>query len=389
MKITEARAYVCDLPVQRPRRDASQSFIKQETILVEVRGETGAVGRGYSYTIGTGGRAVCELLRVDLLPELLGEDSAFIERVWRKLRDAIRATTVGPVSSLALAAVDIALWDLRGQETELSLTALAGGAQSSVPVYSTEGGWLQHSEDELIDGALTAQREGLRGVKIKIGKASASEDLRRVRIVREAIGPEMALMVDANQCFTVDEARRRARMLEPLDLAWMEEPLPSDDLAGHVELAGSTSVPIAVGESLYSLGQFRQYLELRATSIVQVDVARVGGITPWLKVAHLAEAFNLSVAPHFLMELHSTLAAAVPNGRWVEWIPQLSAITTQPVDVHDGLITPPGTPGLGIRWDLPALVTHCADGSLEADPPWTDAASMPPRESVPVMPVSA
>ncbi|HEX5858820.1 MAG TPA: enolase C-terminal domain-like protein [Microbacterium sp.] len=138
-------------------------------------------------------------------------------------------------------------------------------------------------------------------------------------------------------------------------IGWLEEPLPAEDISGHSRLAASTSIPIAVGESMYSLGQFRNFLEHRATSLVQVDVARVGGITPWLKVAHLAEAFNVDVCPHFLMELHVSLVCAVPNGRYVEHIPQLRAVTTTQLTVCDGHAIAPSSPGLGIDWDQDAL----------------------------------
>jgi L-alanine-DL-glutamate epimerase-like enolase superfamily enzyme len=159
-------------------------------------------------------------------------------------------------------------------------------------------------------------------------------------------------MVDANQSMTAAEALRRARLFEPSDLAWFEEPLDAGDVAGHVHLATSTSIPIAVGESIYSLSQFRDYLQRGAAHIVQVDVARIGGITPWLKVAHLAEAFNVVVCPHFLMEIHVSLVAAVPNGRYVEHIPQLRAVTTEPLEIRDGHAIAPSTAGLGIAWDL-------------------------------------
>jgi L-alanine-DL-glutamate epimerase-like enolase superfamily enzyme len=162
-------------------------------------------------------------------------------------------------------------------------------------------------------------------------------------------------MVDANQSMTAAEAIRRAEAFAPVDLFWLEEPLPADDVAGHARLARSTSIPIAVGESMYSVGQFRDYLERGAASIVQVDVARVGGITPWLKVAHLAEAFNVAVCPHFLMELHVSLTAAIPNGRYVEHIPQLRAITTAEMAVEDGQAVAPEAPGLGIAWDRDAM----------------------------------
>src|SRR5678810_621731 len=154
----------------------------------------------------------------------------------------------------------------------------------------------------------------------------------------------------ANAC-----ARRRAHAFAPLMLAWLEEPLPAEDLGGHVELAAAATMPIAVGESLYHASHFREYLERGACSIVQVDCARIGGITPWLKVAHLAESFNVAVCPHFLMELHVSLTAAVPNGAWVEYIPQLDAITTSRLAMDDGYALPPSTPGLGIEWDHAAI----------------------------------
>jgi L-alanine-DL-glutamate epimerase-like enolase superfamily enzyme len=143
-----------------------------------------------------------------------------------------------------------------------------------------------------------------------------AEDVARLSAVRDAVGEDWDIMTDANQGFTLAEAMRRARHLETLDVAWFEEPLPADDVAAHAELSRHTSVPIAVGESLYSPSQFKDYLQVGACSIVQVDVARIGGITPWLKVAHMAEAFNVPVCPHFLMELHVALCCAVPNSCW-------------------------------------------------------------------------
>ena len=150
--------------------------------------------------------------------------------------------------------------------------------------------------------------------------------------------------------------RAAARTRTPdLNLGWLEEPLPAEDLGGHVELAAVATMPIAVGESIYHPSHFREYLERRACSIVQVDCARIGGITPWLKVAHLAEAFNVAVCPHFLMELHVSLTAAVPNGAWVEYIPQLDAITTSRMAMAEGYAIPPDAPGLGIDWDFRAI----------------------------------
>jgi len=186
-------------------------------------------------------------------------------------------------------------------------------------------------------------------------KPAIAEDVVRLAAVRAAVGDGFELMIDANQAFTVAEACRRAHAYRDLALAWFEEPLPAEDLSGHVELAAKATMPIAIGESLYHPAHFREYLERRACTVVQVDCARIGGITPWLKVAHLAETFNVPVCPHFLMELHVSLSAAVPNGAWVEYIPQLDDVTTSRMTMADGHAIPPAAPGLGIDWDVAAI----------------------------------
>ncbi len=344
-----------DLAPKVVRTDAIQSFVTQETPLVRIRCDDGAEGVGYTYTIGTGGSSVVALLRDHLAPKLVGRDPDCIEAIWKDLFFHTHATAVGAITSLALAAVDTALWDLRCKRIGLPLWKAAGGARPKVPVYTTEGGWLHLPVGALVGQAVEAKAQGFRGAKLKVGKPHVSEDVARLRAVREAVGDAFEIMVDANQCFSVSEAIRRARAFEPLNLAWLEEPLPAEDLGGHAELAAHTAIPIAVGESLYHPSHFREYLERDACSIVQADVARIGGITPWLKVAHLAETFNVPVCPHFLMELHVSLTAAVPNGAWVEYIPQLDDITTSRMAIHDGYAIPPSTPGLGIDWDFAAI----------------------------------
>ena len=169
-------------------------------------------------------------------------------------------------------------------------------------------------------------------------------------------------MTDANQSMTGPEAARRLPLLESLNIGWFEEPLPADDIAGHGRLMRLSRVPIAVGDSLYSPGQFADYIAAGACGIVQADVARVGGITPWLKVAHLAEAHNLSICPHFLMELHVSLVCAVPNAPWLEYIPQLDDIAA-PMARAGGFALAPTAPGIGIDWDEAALQARMAEGS--------------------------
>ena len=354
-KIIGAEAFLVDLEVETVRTDAVQSFLKQETIFVQLATDDGNTGLGYAYTIGTGGGAVLSMLRQHLLRRLIGRDAREIEALWLDQFASTRATTVGAITSLALAAVDTALWDLRCRRAGEPLWRLAGGYRRKVPLYDTEGGWLHLSTEELVRGGLAAQAAGWRGIKLKVGKPRAHEDVERLAAVRDAVGPGLDIMVDANQSMTAAEAIRRAAAYADADVCWFEEPLPAEDVSGHRRLAGATPIPIAVGESLYSVGQFREYLVAGAASIVQVDVARVGGITPWLKVAHLAEAFNVIVCPHFLMELHVSLTAAIPNGAYVEHIPQLRAITATELAIEDGCAVAPDTPGLGIEWRLDAI----------------------------------
>ncbi|MDQ1597500.1 MAG: hypothetical protein QOI70_924 [Microbacteriaceae bacterium] len=353
--ITAATVSLVDLEVETVRTDAVQSFVKQETIFVAISTSEGLEGTGYSYTIGTGGLSVVALLRESLLPMLLGRDSRDVEAIWRTVHDTTHATTVGAITSLALAAIDTALWDLKCLRAEQPLWRMAGGYRNSVPLYDTEGGWLQLTEDELVAGALKSRSNGWGGVKLKVGKPTVVEDASRLRAVRDAVGPDFDIMVDANQSMTSAEAIRRAAAFADVDLTWFEEPLPADDVSGHARLAQSTSIPIAVGESIYSIGQFRDYLQRDAAHVIQTDVARIGGITPWLKVAHMAEAFNVVVCPHFLMEIHVSLVAAIPNGRYVEYIPQLRAITNDEIRIVDGRALAPETPGLGISWNLDSI----------------------------------
>jgi len=351
-----------DLLPKVARTDAIQSFDSQETPLVKITDSDGATGVGYTYTIGQGGPAIMSLLRDTLAPQLIGQNADALERIWRQLLFSTHATSVGAITSLALAAIDTALWDLRCRRAAMPLYLAAGGAKSNVPMYTTEGGWLHIETAELIADALEAKAAGFSGSKVKIGRPHLAEDRERLAAVRSAVGPAYDIMVDANQAFTRAEATRRAQVLEELSIAWFEEPMPADDVVEHSRLAASTSVPIAVGESLYSISQFKDYLVLGGASIVQVDVARIGGITPWLKVAHMAEAHNVPVCPHFLMELHVSLVCAVPNAPWLEYIPQLDELTSTGMKVQDGRAYPSEAPGLGIAWDWDIIQARRIDG---------------------------
>ncbi|MBT4624451.1 MAG: mandelate racemase/muconate lactonizing enzyme family protein [Verrucomicrobia bacterium] len=362
-RIAHIEIMMIDLPPKVIRTDAIQSFVSQETPIVRVTDVEGQTGTGYCYTIGSGGPAIISLLKETLAPRLIGREAEEIDGIWRDLLFSTHATAVGAITSLALAAIDTALWDLRCRRAALPLWQMAGGSKTSVPLYSTEGGWLHISTEDLVADAVAIKEAGFAGSKIKVGKPSIAEDRARLLAVREAVGDDFMIMVDANQSFSLAEALRRAKIFAEANIHWFEEPMSADDVGAHCELARHSSVPIAVGESLYSLSQFKDYLTHGAASIIQADVARIGGITPWLKAAHLAEAFNVPICPHFLMELHVSLVCAVPNAPMLEYIPQLDEVTHNPMVIREGHGIPSDEPGTGIDWNWDIVRARIVEGT--------------------------
>ncbi len=355
------------VPVEPPRGDAIQKFTALELPIVTVTDTAGRAGVGFGYTIGTGGRAVETLLRTEVLPQLPGLDARRIGFIHERLRQSIHALTPGCLASTALAAIDVALWDLAGIRARTPLWMLLGGARDRVPVYNTDVGWLDRPVDEMVALCRRAvERDGFRALKLKVGKDDPAEDGERVARVREAVGARIALMIDANQSWTLDEAIRRLRRLESYDLVWIEEPLAATDVEGFVALGRDTAIPRAGGESLYDPAAFAQCARRGALDILQPDVARVGGITPAIEVCRLAQAAGLRVAPHVSPELSVTVAAAVPNSMFVEFIPQMHPVLSRPVRIEAGYAIPSTAPGHGIEFDDAALARYDVSRAVSA-----------------------
>ncbi len=363
MKITRIETALHRFPPHRKITDAIQEFSSMEVITAALQTAEGASGLGFSYTIGRGGRATKAMLDSEIVPLVLGEDAEDIERLWEKMWWGLHWVGRHGVVSLAMAVIDIGLWDLKAKRAGLPLYKLLGAARDRVPAYDTDGGWLNHSEEEIVREAVQRVEEGFTGVKIKVGRESRAEDVARVRAVRRAIGPDVKLMVDANLRWTAAEAMARARALEEFDLFWLEEPIEADDVLGHQKLRESTSIPIAVGESLYNRHAFKEFLARGGATILQPDAGRTGGISEWLRIAAMAQAFNTPVSPHFLMELHVHLACAVPNALWVEHIPFLNRFVAKPLRVEGGYAYPPDTAGHGVAFAASKSGDYVIDSS--------------------------
>jgi len=338
------------VPTDASLEDATQSFDELELVVARIETSAGVEGVGFTYTIGEGGTAIRRFLDDVLVPAIAGESAAP-----QAARSRLRAETtfVGRegVSELALSAVDIALWDAVGKAAGTPLYALLGGACESVPAYETDGGWLQFDEATLEENAAAAAAAGFSGMKMKVGRGHA-EDAARVRAVDEVLPAGMDLLLDANCAYTVPEARRFAARIDDLDVGWLEEPLEKGDYEGHATLRDRIDVPVALGENLYNPTQFKQVLARGAADVLQPDVCRVGGITPWTTVARAATLRETPVSPHYVEPVHVHLAAALDNVPYVEHHSTvLDAVLDAPLEPADGRFLPPDDPGHGVAFD--------------------------------------
>lgn len=355
MKITKVETFLLHVPV-------TGSLIADSAHRITHWGVPGAIIhtesglRGYGYT-GTHAHLPTDRLITDCIehtygPLLLGEDANDVQGLWRKLYHFPPAQWVGRsgITQLALAAVDIALWDLKAKAAGLPLWKLLGGNRpGGIEAYNTDGGWLNLGTEQVVENCRRFVGEGYRGVKIKIGSPNPNDDLRRIEAVRAAIGPDIKFMVDANGKWDLPTALNHARKFEDHDIYWFEEPLWYDDVEGHAALARATRTPVALGEQLYSLDAFAAFVKAGAVHYVQADVTRLGGITEWWQVADLALAHRLPVAPHAgdMGQIHLHTALAHPACTIVEFIPWIRHCFEEPITVKDGLFIPPQQPGAG------------------------------------------
>jgi L-alanine-DL-glutamate epimerase-like enolase superfamily enzyme len=322
---------------------------------VRVRDSDGAEGVGYTFTVGRNGAAIDAVLSREF-PEIMDREEAdAIERLWQKAWWALHYGGRGGPTVLALSAFDMALWDLKARRADLPLWKALGGYDPRVPCYA--GGIdLDLPLDRLLrqtDGNL---EKGFRAIKMKVGRANLFEDVERVEAMRDHLGADFPLMADANMKWSVDQAIRAARALQPFDLTWLEEPTIPDDPAGHARIVREGGLPIAAGENLRTLWEFKLYIAGGAVTYPEPDVTNCGGVTPFMKIAHLAEAFNLPVASHGAHDVTVHLLAACPNRSYLEAHGfGLDRYIAEPLRIQDGVALAPDRPGHGIEFDWQGL----------------------------------
>jgi L-alanine-DL-glutamate epimerase-like enolase superfamily enzyme len=342
------------LPLATPISDAKVLTGRQRPltevafVFAEIHSRDGHQGLGFSYSKRAGGPGLYAHAQ-ELAPNLLDEDPNDIARLWDKLVWAGASVGRSGLAVQAIAAFDVALWDMKARRAALPLAKLLGAHRDAVPCYNTSGGFLSSPLPQVLASVESLLERGIGGIKIKVGQPDTRADFERVSAVHRLIDGRANLMIDANQQWDRTTAQRFGRMVEPLGLTWIEEPLDAYDAEGHAALAAMLDTPVASGEMLTSVAEHAELIRLRSVDFIQPDAPRVGGITPMLRVMALADQARLRLAPHFAMELHLHLAAAYPHGPWVEHFDWLEPLFEDRLVIRDGLMHLPDRPGLGLR----------------------------------------
>ena len=340
------------LPLATPISDAKVLTGRQKPmtevafLFVEVTTQNGHTGIGFSYSKRAGGPGQFAHAK-EIADVLIGEDPSDIGKLWVKLCWAGASVGRSGLATQAIAAFDVALWDLKAKRASLPLSKLLGSYRDSVRTYNTSGGFLHTPIEQVLENSAAALESGIGGIKLKVGQPDWRTDVARVTAVREYLDDDVPLMVDANQQWDRASAMRMGRIFEEFGLVWIEEPLDAYDAEGHAQLARSLDTSIATGEMLASLAEHARLIEVGAADIVQPDAPRIGGITQFLKLAALAESKQLEIAPHFAMEIHCHLAAAYPIEPWVEHFDWLDPLFNEHLETRDGRMWVSDRPGLG------------------------------------------
>ena len=355
MSITHVETSLYRLPLPFAMQDSMHGVMTHsEFVVVRLRDGDGVEGVGYTYALNSG-KGIAALIEGELGPFLRGRDADLIEALWKDMWWHVHYAGRGGSASFAISAVDIALWDLKARKLGVPLWRLLGGHNPDVHAYAGSINF-NFSIPELIQQNRQLVDNGFHAVKMRVGKETLREDIERVGAVRKEIGPDVHLMVDANMKWSAEEAIRRSRALAEHDVYWLEEPTIPDDVAGHARIVAEGLTPVAAGENLHTIYEFQKFMAANAVSFVEPDVTNCGGITPWMKVAHMAEAYNLPVTSHGVHDLHVHLLAAIPNANYLEIHGfGVEPYVEVPLPIVNGMARAPERPGHSVDFDWEKL----------------------------------
>lgn len=351
MKVTAVETQPVTVRLDQPIGSALGEIASFGCILVTVRTDAGITGENLIFTLNDRRTKVLRQMVDELADVAVGHDAGHIAGFWARAWKDINFLGHKGVPVAGISAIDGALWDALGKAAGLPLYRLLGGAQNRVPAYHSGGLWLSRSIDELVAEARGFVDQGFRAMKMRLGLPDPAEDIARVKAVRDAIGPGVRLMADANQGLTEAQAIRLGRRLEPFDLTWFEEPLPAWDLDGLARVAAALDTPIASGETEYTRYGFRRMLELRSADILMPDLQRVGGVSEFMRVGHMAESHDIAVSSHLFPETSVQVLGALSNATFLEYMPWFSSLYNETLEFRDGSAAVPERPGWGFTFN--------------------------------------
>ena len=351
MKVSAVETQPVVVQLDQPIGSALGQIAKFGCILVTVRTDGGVTGENLIFTLNDRRTAVLRQMVDELADVAVGQDAGHIAGFWARAWKDINFLGHKGVPVAGISAIDGALWDILGKTAGLPLYRVLGGAQDRVPAYHSGGLWLSRSVDELVEEAQGFVAQGFRAMKMRLGLPNPADDIARVKAVRDAIGPDVKLMADANQGLTEAQAIRLGRRLEPFGLTWFEEPLPAWDLDGLARVAAALDTPIASGETEYTRYGFRRMLELRSADILMPDLQRVGGVSEFMRVGHMAESHDIAVSSHLFPETSLQVLGALSNATFLEYMPWFSRLYNEALEFRDGAAMVPERPGWGFTFN--------------------------------------
>lgn len=359
MKVVRVETQVVPVALPVPILSALGTISGFDCILVTVHTDAGITGENMVFTLNHRRTRVLQQMVEELADVVVGHDAGHIAGFWARAWKDINFLGHKGVAVVGISAIDGALWDALGKASNLPIYRLLGGAKGRVPAYHSGGLWMDRSIDALAKEAQGFVAQGFRAMKMRVGAADPRGDIERVRAVRAAIGPGIRLMVDANQGLGEAQAIRFGRMLEEFDLTWFEEPLPAWDLDGLARVAAALDTPIASGETDYTRYGFRRMLELRSADILMPDLQRVGGVSEFMRVGHMAESHDIAVSSHLFPETSIQVLCGLSNSTFLEYMPWFSDLYNEALEFHDGDALVPERPGWGFTFNR-SRVQHLA-----------------------------
>ena len=356
MEVSGFRTRVVSVPRDRGPVSGGPSGESASFVLLSLWTGDGIEGIGYA---GFTSHLMLKALKesVDALAEqVIGQDPMMVEAIGASLLVAGGGGSPAGLVTRSVAAIDVALWDIRGKALGQPVYKLLGGYRDSVPTYASGHLWRSYDLDALSSKSAELVQQGFKAMKFRMGgEDTPAKEIARIRVMREAVGDDIDLMVDINQGWSVNQSIAIGREMANHDLFWLEDPTSHQDYEGLARIADALDTPIAAGEYHYGIAPFRYMLEHRSVDIVMIDLLRAGGLTQWIKIAHMAEAFNLPVVSHLAPEILVHGVAAVPNGLTVELMPWAFPLFQEVPKLRDGRLVLPKNPGLGLELDEDAV----------------------------------